>query len=159
LGLQQSWLGHGKSLGNYVWLHKSALWASGYANKHLILDLMNDDYSVVRLHKHDSDFQLSKCPLFNIQREPFILGHRTYSSSGDLIKEINPATKNHLIFHHKHLFVHHKHYQGFDVEAAQQWSLTWKAILPSCRSVSSRIGRINGWNEQLKTYALPINQK
>ena len=155
MGLQKSWLGFGKALGDYVWPHSLGLRASNYCNKDLILPLMDEHYCVVRVNKKNASFQLSKCPDFNSQREPHIIGHRNYSASGELEKERIPVTENHLIFHHKHLFVP-PGYEGFNTDKAKQWSLRWKSILPSCRAVSSRIGRINGWHEQLLKYGLPL---
>lgn len=157
LGLIESSLGFGKQLGEYTWLHASALKCSDYALKDTILHYMDVDFCVVRISKKNQSFQLSNCPLFDRQREPVILGQRSYSDSGKLIKESIVNTQNPFIFHHKHLFVA-PHYSEFDIHKSRQWSILWKSTLPQCRSVSSRIGRVNGWREQLNKYALPITE-
>lgn len=152
LNLQKSHLGSGKALGQHVWLHRSAVEAIEHPFKSVILSLMDDRYCVVRLDKKSSNIQLSLCPGFDLEREPLILGHKTYllkNNSSALLKSQIYQTDNSLIFHHKHLFVT-PNYSGFDIQTSIQWSLAWKRKLGSCRKTSSRIGRINGWNESLR---------
>lgn len=156
LGLQKSRYLVGKSLGKHTWVHVSALNTIEHEFKSIILSVTNSDYCVVRLEKDSSSFQLSLCRNFDAQREPVITGHRTYdiiNSKAHLLKEVVYKSENPLVFHHKHLFVSYD-YKGFDVKSAVDWSLYWKSKLPSKREISSRIGRVKGWNKILSDYGL-----
>lgn len=152
LGLQASPLGVGKALNKHIWLHISALRSLPVENKAAILDVMDQNFCVVRIDIKASTFQLSDCPDFDNEREPTIHGHKSYevvNGVAQLIKEQNAKSDNFLIFHHKHLFVN-ADYEGFDVSESKAWSLLWRSQLPRTRAISSRIGRLNGWNEALK---------
>lgn len=158
LGLQSSYLGVGKRLGKHIWLHKTGLQSiTDLPYRDLILSLMDEKYCVVRLCSENLSFQLSLCPYFDHQTEPWILGHKSFEIIDDdavLIKSSLAQTNNYLIYHHKHLMVS-PHYTGFYLDKSVRWSEKWKAALPKSRHITSKIGRRQGWSAVLDEYLSP----
>jgi len=143
----------GKRIGQHLWIHKD-----------YILDLMPLDkftsyksmlpeshlFNILRIDLKGDEIAFIFSPDFDSANEPIV---------GDSIKvnKINnefhtTLTKqpknNPTIYHHKWLFVKDD-YSKFNVESSKERSIAWKTKLGVNKALTSRIGRIEFWNQWL----------
>jgi len=138
----------GKTIGSNTWVHKQyetvfpkkLLRA---AKKHLV----SFDYTVVKYDSKAEAISFIQSPDFDTADEP-IVGDVTRISAEGAVKRIRGDIKNSLIYHHKWLMVKDD-YRGFDVGISIARSKTWKAIVGVDSKVSSRIGRLNYWLDEI----------
>lgn len=150
--------GVGKNIGDNVWFHKdyTHLFLENSLYESLLLNLPDEyDFTILRLTESKGEVAFIQCFDFDISNEPVV----GYSIRMSLALDgeyslTRPSDTNPLIYHHKWLFVSDD-YPGFDVSASKQRSLDWKLVLGANRSLSSRIGRMQYWDEWLTKNNLP----
>lgn len=145
--------GVGKKMGNQVWFHKD------YVNNFLDLEEYilfkklipsEFDFTVLRWNEKEMELAFIECTDFDEANEPIVgkaLRVKRTEKSHELLNITNQQ-KNALIYHHKWLFVKDD-YVGFNVEESKQRSIDWKTKLGINKTLSSKIGRLNFWNEWL----------
>lgn len=89
---------------------------------------------------------------FDTAREPEVGNAYTVNLDTKKIKIIKSKGQ---IYHHKWMFVE-EDYCGFDVEDSKRWSGEWQAVIPSDKTIKSRIGYKKYWDEYLREYGLDI---
>lgn len=132
--------GIGKEIGTTVYVHRQYEDRLGptitWAKRWLPSDFV---YEVVKYNRRMEMVSFIHCPGFDVESEPTI--HAIVSIRPDVSLQRRPLPMDPFIYHHKWLFVDDD-YDGFDVEASKQRSLSWLA-LPGVDK--SRIGRKSYW--------------
>ena len=155
-GLQRfSKYGVGKKIGNKVWFHSLYKEYCKVENINMPTDIFDiDKYDVIRFDLKTFEIVLIKCDDFFGKKEPCILNTRTYTLNKNneyfISAERNyENNKNKLIYHHKWLFVKDD-FPFFNVSESIERSITWKTILGTNKSISSKIGYSNFWDKWLE---------
>lgn len=137
----------GKRMGEHIWIHKSSQHIVPDNIYNIVKDL---SFDIIRLNKKNiNEVALITVDDFNKKPEPIIQEVKVYKDINSNMYKTQKATNNPLIYHHKWLMVSES-YSGFDVEQSMLRSLIWKKELGVDKSISSRIGRLDYWNEWLK---------
>ncbi len=144
----------GKKMGNQLWLHKNYvseimdLGAYDSFTEKLPTDF---EYNILRWDEKKNELAFIHSPDFDTANEPLVGRiEKVTLVEGDYVvgKPVLPP-KNPLIYHHKWTFVKDD-YQGFDVTESKKRTIEWKTKLGIDKTISSKIGRLDFWNNWLK---------
>lgn len=149
----------GKKMGNDIWFHKDYIndfmSEKDYA-KYLEVVPKNYSFNILRFNTKTQEIAFIDSPDFDQNHEPLV-GKvlRIFNEEGQFYSsKIKEPDDNSLIYHHKWLFVKDD-YKGFNVEESKKRSIEWKEVLGVDKSISSRIGRVEFWNNWLQENNLP----
>ncbi len=116
------------------------------------------EVEIVKVDIKNNKVSFIKSPDWNTSREPLVGDAYMIDLNEDapLRKRTVKITKSKgQIYHHKWMFVADD-YKGFDVEESKKWSEKWQSVIPSDRTIKSRIGYKKYWDEYLKQYNLEV---
>lgn len=148
-----------KKIGNTIYVHITNVGCLPKELKDMVgLGLIRIDetffnkIAIVKVDKKNNKVTFIQSKDWDTAREPEV---------GDAIC-VDIATKQQKIikakgqiYHHKWMFVD-EGYRGFDIEESKRWSEKWQSVIPSDRTIKSRIGYKKYWDEYLKQYNLEV---
>lgn len=142
-----------KKVGNYLYVHKSALNQLGKEIENYVLHkskLIEVEYDVIKYNKKDKNISFIKVENWDKQKEPVLL-YSVKITPDNIIKKRNENKKNPNIYHSKELFVNGD-YKGFNIEEAKERTKQWRAL----KLDSKKIGRLQYWIKNITKHGLKI---
>jgi hypothetical protein len=141
---RSSRFGVGKEIGGAVYLHCKYERRLGNALVEVKVKLPKDfEYQVVKLNYRTKAVSFIQCDDFDTAPEPTVGNSLSIDATG--LMRYRRRSRDPEIYHHKWLFVTDD-YEGFDVEASRQRSLTWMRLDGVDRR---RIGRASYWRDNV----------
>lgn len=116
------------------------------------------EVAVVKVDIKNNKVSFIKSPDWDTAREPLVGDAYMIDLNEDvpLRKKTVVVTKSKgQIYHHKWMFVADD-YKGFNVKESKDWSEKWQSVIPTEKSIKSRIGYKKYWDEYLKQYNLEV---
>lgn len=146
--------GVGKKMGNQLWFHKNYILCvlSGEEYFRYKDELPFDfNYSILRWNEKEQELAFIECEDFDKSNEPIVGRVMRVKKNEDSysLQDVKTPPSNPLIYHHKWLFVKDG-YIGFNVKESKERSLVWKTRLGVNKNISSKIGRLDFWDQWLK---------